>query len=171
MKCGNTWFGKCLSKNEMLSERVGLAMSADGLRQSEIARRENAPGKDVAAVRVTVLIEVTVDRGVDGGNLLKGLHVPELCHRRRSAFGSVWSCGRETRPRSRDELGMVRKLSLPKKLSATENSLRSGSCPPMSRAPVILPRKRAMARGLRVPGSRDHKFPVPGPKSPVFFPV
>ncbi len=28
------------------------------------------------------LIEVIVDRGVDGGKLLQGLHVPELCHRR-----------------------------------------------------------------------------------------
>ena len=35
----------------------------------------------VAAVEVTVLIEMNLDRGVDGGKFLEGLHVPELCHR------------------------------------------------------------------------------------------
>ncbi len=36
--------------------------------------------EDVAAVEVTVLIEVVVDRGMGGGKLLEGLHVPELRH-------------------------------------------------------------------------------------------
>jgi hypothetical protein len=30
---------------------------------------------------VTVLVEVVVDRGMGGGKLLEGLHVPELRHR------------------------------------------------------------------------------------------
>ena len=41
--------------------------------------------EDVAAVKVTVLIEVIVDRGVGGGKLLEGLHVSELGHRRFSS--------------------------------------------------------------------------------------
>ncbi len=40
--------------------------------------------KDVAAVKVTVLIEVMVDRGVGGGKLLEGRHVSEFGHRRFS---------------------------------------------------------------------------------------
>ncbi len=34
--------------------------------------------EDVAAVEVAVLVEVVVKRGMDGSELLKGLHVPEL---------------------------------------------------------------------------------------------
>ncbi len=37
--------------------------------------------EDVAAVKVTVPIEMIVDRGVDGGKPLEGLHIPELRHR------------------------------------------------------------------------------------------
>ncbi len=37
--------------------------------------------EDVAAVEVTILIEMIMDRGVGGGKLLERLHVPELCHR------------------------------------------------------------------------------------------
>jgi hypothetical protein len=37
--------------------------------------------EDVAAVEVAILAEVIVDRGVDGGEFLKGLHVPEPPHR------------------------------------------------------------------------------------------
>jgi hypothetical protein len=37
--------------------------------------------EDVAAVKLTVVVEVIVDRGVGGGELLKGLHVPEFRHR------------------------------------------------------------------------------------------
>ncbi len=36
--------------------------------------------EDVAAVEVAVLVEVIVYRGMGGGKLLKGLHVPELRH-------------------------------------------------------------------------------------------
>ncbi len=36
--------------------------------------------EDVAAVEVTVLIEMIMERGVDGGKFLQGLHVPELRH-------------------------------------------------------------------------------------------
>jgi hypothetical protein len=35
----------------------------------------------VAAVEVTVLIEMIIDRGVDGGKFLARFHVPEPCHR------------------------------------------------------------------------------------------
>ena len=37
--------------------------------------------EDVAAIEVTVLIEMIMDRGVDGGKLLKCLDTPELRHR------------------------------------------------------------------------------------------
>jgi hypothetical protein len=37
--------------------------------------------EDVAAVEVTVLIEMIMDRGVDGGKFLQGLHFPEFRHR------------------------------------------------------------------------------------------
>jgi len=36
--------------------------------------------EDIAAVKVTVLVEVVVDRGMGGGNLLESFHVPELRH-------------------------------------------------------------------------------------------
>ena len=41
--------------------------------------------KDVAAIEVAVKIEVIMDRGMDGSELLKGLHVPETCHRALSS--------------------------------------------------------------------------------------
>ena len=41
--------------------------------------------EDVAAIEMAVLIEVIVDRGVDGGKDLEGLYVPELGHRRFSS--------------------------------------------------------------------------------------
>ena len=44
--------------------------------------------EDVAAVEVTVPIEMIMDRGVDGGKFLQGLHVPELRHRR---FKLAWT--------------------------------------------------------------------------------
>ena len=37
--------------------------------------------EDIAAVEVTVLVEVIVDRSMGGGKLLEGFHVPELRHR------------------------------------------------------------------------------------------
>jgi hypothetical protein len=36
--------------------------------------------EDGAVVEVAVLVEVVVDRGVNGGKLLKGLDVPEFGH-------------------------------------------------------------------------------------------
>ena len=59
-------------------------------RRSRLSRSELTPFsergsavllEDVAAVEVTVLVEVVVDRGMGGGKLLEGLHVPELRHR------------------------------------------------------------------------------------------
>ena len=44
--------------------------------------------EDVAAVEMAVLVEVVVKRGMDGSELLKGLHVPELRHRPLSS--SEW---------------------------------------------------------------------------------
>ena len=41
--------------------------------------------EDVAAVEVAILVEVVVKRGMDGSELLKGLHVPELRHRTLSS--------------------------------------------------------------------------------------
>ncbi len=41
--------------------------------------------EDIAAVEVAVLVEVVVDRGMDGGEFLQGLYVPEL---RRRSFSS-----------------------------------------------------------------------------------
>ncbi len=37
--------------------------------------------EDAAAVEVSVLVEVVVERGMDGSELLKGLHVPGRRHR------------------------------------------------------------------------------------------
>ena len=37
--------------------------------------------EDVAAVEVAVLIEMVMDRGVDGGEFLQGFNVPKLRHR------------------------------------------------------------------------------------------
>jgi hypothetical protein len=37
--------------------------------------------EDIAAVEVTVEVEVIVDRGVGGGELLESFHAPELRHR------------------------------------------------------------------------------------------
>ena len=37
--------------------------------------------EDVARVEVTVVVEVIVDRGVGGGELLESFHVPKLPHR------------------------------------------------------------------------------------------
>ena len=37
--------------------------------------------EDISAVEVAVLIEVIVDRGVNGSKLLQGLYVPEFRHR------------------------------------------------------------------------------------------
>ncbi len=37
--------------------------------------------EDIAAVEVAILVEMIMDRGVDGGEFLQGLYVPELCHR------------------------------------------------------------------------------------------
>lgn len=37
--------------------------------------------EDVAAIEVAFEIEMIVDRGVNGGEFLQGLDVPELCHR------------------------------------------------------------------------------------------
>ncbi len=37
--------------------------------------------EDIAAIEMAVLVEVVVKRGMDGSELLKGLHVPELRHR------------------------------------------------------------------------------------------
>lgn len=41
--------------------------------------------EDVAAVEVTVVVEVVVKRGMDRSELLKGLHVPKLRHRTLSS--------------------------------------------------------------------------------------
>ncbi len=41
--------------------------------------------EDVATIEVTVLIEMIMDRGVDGGKLLQSLYVPELRHRTLSS--------------------------------------------------------------------------------------
>src|SRR5680860_1102586 len=42
--------------------------------------------EDIAAVEVTVLVEVIVNRSMGGGKLLEGFHVPELRH---SSFSSL----------------------------------------------------------------------------------
>ena len=44
--------------------------------------------KDFASIEVTVVVEKVVDRGVDGGELLQGLDVPEFRH--RSLSSSKW---------------------------------------------------------------------------------
>jgi len=44
--------------------------------------------EDIAAIEVAIVIEMIVDRGVDGGKFLQGLDVPELCHRTLSS--SKW---------------------------------------------------------------------------------
>ena len=74
-----------------MSERLKVAMDAVGfVRSSRPSRGELTPFcacgsavlfEDVAAVEVTIEVEVIVDRGVGGGELLEGFHVPELRHR------------------------------------------------------------------------------------------
>jgi hypothetical protein len=44
--------------------------------------------EDVAGVDVAVVVEVVVDRGAGGGELLESFHVPELRH--RSFSSSEW---------------------------------------------------------------------------------
>ena len=54
-----------------------------------VSRRQLAPFsqcgrtvllEDIAAVKVAVVVEVVVDRGMDGGEFLQGFYVPELRH-------------------------------------------------------------------------------------------
>ncbi len=52
--------------------------------------------EDIAAVEMTVLVVVIVDRGMGGGEFLQSLHIPELRHRSFSSserlvgiFGSI----------------------------------------------------------------------------------
>ena len=42
--------------------------------------------EDVATVEVTVLIEMIMERGVDGGEFLQGLHVPEFRQEAQANF-------------------------------------------------------------------------------------
>ncbi len=44
--------------------------------------------EDVAAIDVTVVVEMNMDRGMDGGEFLQGLDVPEFRHRALSS--SKW---------------------------------------------------------------------------------
>jgi hypothetical protein len=44
--------------------------------------------EDIAGVEMAVVVEVVVDRGVGGGELLEGSHAPELRH--RSFSSSEW---------------------------------------------------------------------------------
>jgi hypothetical protein len=44
--------------------------------------------EDIAAVEVTVVVEVIMDRGVGGGELLESFHAPEFRH--RSFSSSEW---------------------------------------------------------------------------------
>ena len=66
-------------------------------RRSRLSRRELTPlgqggravlFEDVAAVEVTVVVEVVVDRGMGSGELLESFHVPEPRH--RSLSSSEW---------------------------------------------------------------------------------
>ena len=62
---------------------------ACGLTWSRLSRGELTPFskcdravllEDIATVEVTFLVEVVVDRGMDGGEFLQGFYVPELRH-------------------------------------------------------------------------------------------
>jgi hypothetical protein len=76
----------CWSEGHCQTNLSGPAKGA-GLRRS---RRQLTPlgqgnrtvlFEDIAAVEVTVLVEVIVDRGMGSGKLLEGFHAPELRHR------------------------------------------------------------------------------------------
>ncbi len=41
--------------------------------------------EDIAAIEVTVVVEMIMDRGMDGGEFLQGLDVPEFRHRSLSS--------------------------------------------------------------------------------------
>ncbi len=41
--------------------------------------------EDIAAIEVTVVVEMVVDRGVDRGEFLQGLDIPKPCHRTLSS--------------------------------------------------------------------------------------
>ena len=53
-----------------------------GCKLTPLSQRDRAVLLDVVATcALTVEVEVVVDRSMDGGELLQGLHVPELRHR------------------------------------------------------------------------------------------
>ena len=54
---------------------------ASGCQLTPLGQRGGpAPFEYIAAVEVAVVIEMIVDRGVDGGEFLECLDVPEFCH-------------------------------------------------------------------------------------------
>ena len=58
---------------------------APGYVQGNLVNGGAVLSEDVAAIEVTVLIEVVMERGMDRSELLKGLHVPEIRHRTLSS--------------------------------------------------------------------------------------
>jgi hypothetical protein len=66
---------------------LGGAAKGAGLRRSGCKLTPLGQGgsavllEDIAAVEVTVVVEVVVERGMGSGKLLESLHVPELRHR------------------------------------------------------------------------------------------
>ncbi len=71
---------RCQTKSNQSPKSGELRISGGKL--APFGQRDSAVMfEDIAAVEVAILIEVVVDRGMDGGEFLKGLHVPELRHR------------------------------------------------------------------------------------------
>ncbi len=76
--------GHCQTNLNRPAKGVGPRRS--GRQLTPLGQRDRAVLlEDVAAIEVTVLIEMIMDRGVDGGKLLQSFYVPELRHRTLSS--------------------------------------------------------------------------------------
>ena len=79
-----TKFGHCQTKSNNSQKNGKLEISSRKLAPCS-ERGGTVLFEDIAAVEVTVLVEVIVDRSMGGGEFLEGLYVSELRHR---AFSS-----------------------------------------------------------------------------------
>src|SRR5680860_1269027 len=78
--CGKLCHGHCQTNLNGPAKDAGLRRSARQLTPLGQGGR-TVLLEDIAAVEVTVLVEVIVDRSMGGGKLLEGFHVPEPLHR------------------------------------------------------------------------------------------
>ncbi len=77
-------YGCCQSNANRSPKSVNSGLSGRKLTPFGQSGRSVLP-EGIAATEMTVLVEMIVDRGMSGGELLKGLHVPEFRHRALSS--------------------------------------------------------------------------------------